>query len=493
MPSLGLSEPTGGPVRPAGGACVFAGGGSVVATQTRMAETALLPLALSSSLSWPAWTALGLSVLSGALWFSDRPAERAPAGPAGDDEGPGESARIRELRDIIDELTRSRAAALEAAQRRDEFVTTISHELRSPLNAILGWTQVLEPRRDLPPDVADALRVIRRNALRQRQLLDDLVDMSRVVSGALRIDPRPLAIDDAIEEACQAIGPELERKGVRLDCQRAPAALVSGDPQRLQQVLRNLLANALRFTPAGGLITVRATGTAAGVAIAVSDTGAGIDPAFLPHVFEPFRQQPGAASRDRATLGLGLSLARMIVVGHGGRLTAHSDGPGRGATFTVTLPALAADATPARPIEALTSAGETPLRGVRVLAVDDEPDWRELLGHILGAAGAEARIAASAAEAIQILETWRPDVVLTDIAMPGTDGYGLLASIRGRGGAGRAVPAVAMTAHANAEERSRTARAGFAEHLAKPIPPHELVDAVRRVAEQPRAKGAGSD
>jgi signal transduction histidine kinase/ActR/RegA family two-component response regulator len=462
-----------------------------------MAETALLllPLSLSPVLSWSVWVTVGLAVLAGALWFTDRrdDAERA-SGPAGDDDpAPGESPRIRQLLGVIDELTRSRAAAVEAAQRRDEFVTTISHELRSPLNAILGWTQVLEPRLDLPADVTDALRVIRRNALRQRQLLDDLVDMSRVVSGALRIDPRPMAIDDAIEEACQATAPEMERKGLRLDCEPAPAALISGDPQRLQQVLRTLLSNAIRFTPAGGTITVRATCGGGEVAIAISDTGAGIDLAFLPHVFEPFRQQPGAASRDHATFGLGLALARMIVVGHGGRLTAQSDGPGRGATFTITLPAFADDQTGPAPLETPLAVVDTPLRGVRVLAVDDEPDWRELLGHILGAAGADARVAASAAEAIQILESWRPDVVLTDIAMPVTDGYGLLASIRGRGGAGRAVPAVAMTAHANAEERSRTARAGFAEHLAKPIPPHELVEALRRVAEQPRAKGAGSD
>ncbi|MEO5821730.1 MAG: hybrid sensor histidine kinase/response regulator [Vicinamibacteraceae bacterium] len=451
----------------------------------------MLPLALSSALSWPLWAAIVLTGLSGAVWFSGRRADADPA-PEGDT-GAAASAQLRELRDTIDELTRSRAAALEAAQRRDDFVTTVSHELRSPLNAILGWTQVLEPRQDLPDDVADALRVIRRNALRQRQLLDDLVDMSRVVSGALRIDPAPMAIADAVDEACQALRPDLQRKSLRLDCEPAPAVLVSGDPRRLQQVLRNLLANAIRFTPTGGTITVRASRTAGEVAIAISDTGAGIDPAFLPHVFEPFRQQPGAASRDQATFGLGLSLARIIVVGHGGTLTAQSDGPGRGATFTVTLPALAGAEMRPEPLEPSLATVETPLRGVRVLAVDDEPDWRELLGHILGAAGAEARIAASAAEAIQMLESWRPDVVLTDIAMPVTDGYGLLASIRSHGGPGRAVPAVAMTAHAGAQERARTARAGFAEHLAKPIPPRELVDALRRVAEQPRAKGAGSD
>jgi signal transduction histidine kinase/ActR/RegA family two-component response regulator len=463
-----------------------------------MAIPAALLLALDAAAGWSAWLLACVIALSSAFWFSRRgedgePADESPA------TGPGSRAedaiRIRELQETVDELTRLRAAALEAAQRRDEFLTTISHELRSPLNAILGWTQVLEPRRDLPSDVRDALHVIRRNALRQRQLLDDLVDMSRVVSGALRIEPRPMRIQDALDEACQAVRPEMDRKGIHLDCVVESSAIVSGDARRLQQVLRNLLSNAIRFTPTGGTITLRATRGPHEVSLIISDTGAGIDPAFLPHVFEPFRQQPGVTPRDQTTFGLGLALARIIVVGHGGRVTAHSEGLGRGSTFTVTLPTLATEegegaGAPGDAPEAVPGA---PLAGLRVLAVDDEPDWRELLGHILGSAGADARIAASAAEAIQILEAWRPDVVLTDIAMPVTDGYGLLSSIRGRGGAGRAVPAIAMTAHAGTQERTRTARAGFAEHLAKPIPPHELIAAVRRVADQStRAKGAGS-
>jgi len=456
-------------------------------------------LAFDAAVGWPVWVLACVIALSSAFWFSRRGDDGEP-GDASSTTGPAgrtteDAIRIRELQETVDELTRLRAAALEAAQRRDEFLTTISHELRSPLNAILGWTQVLEPRRDLPSDVHDALHVIRRNALRQRQLLDDLVDMSRVVSGALRIEPRPMRIQDALDEACQAVRPEMDRKGIHLDCAVDSSAIVSGDGRRLQQVLRNLLSNAIRFTPTGGTITVRATRSPNEVSLIISDTGAGIDPGFLPHVFEPFRQQPGAMPRDQTTFGLGLALARIIVVGHGGRVTAFSEGLGRGSTFTVTLPTLATEEgdTSAAPGDAPDTAAGAPLAGLRVLAVDDEPDWRELLGHILGTAGADARIAASAAEAIQILEGWRPDVVLTDIAMPVTDGYGLLSSIRGRGGAGRAVPAIAMTAHAGIQERTRTARAGFAEHLAKPIPPHELIEAVRRVADQaPRAKGAGS-
>lgn len=464
-----------------------------------MARLTGLDFAFAAHAAWPAWLAFSLALLGSAFWLNR-------ARNAADDEGGGVSepvraqsddtaGRVRELQDSIDELTRAKAAALEAAHRRDEFVTTISHELRSPLNAILGWTQVLEPRQDLPTDVVDALRVIRRNALRQRQLLDDLVDMSRVVSGALQIEPRPMRIQDAIDEACQAVGPDIARKGIRLDIGPECEAVVTGDARRLQQVLRNLLANAIRYTPAGGSIALRVARTAQDVVITVRDSGAGIDPSFLPHVFEPFRQQqPGGGSRDQSTFGLGLALARIIVVGHGGRVAAHSDGPGRGSTFTVTLPVLdgSADARDPR-AESSDAPAATPLAGVRVLAVDDEPDWRELLGHILDAAGSDARIAGSAGEALEIFEAWRPDVVLTDIAMPGTDGYGLLAAIRNRGGAARAVPVVAMTAHAGSPERTRTARAGFAEHLAKPIPPHDLIEAVRRVVEQiPRTKGAGS-
>jgi signal transduction histidine kinase/ActR/RegA family two-component response regulator len=409
---------------------------------------------------------------------------------AGSGANPAE-AQVQELRETVDELMRARAAAVEAADRRDEFLATISHELRSPLNAILGWTQVLEPRPDLPAEIADALRVIRRNALRQRQLLDDLVDMSRVVAGVVRIEPRPMSLREAMEEACQAISPEVERKGVRFTCVAETHASINGDPRRMQQVFWNLLANAARFTPAGGAIDMRAIEQDADVTIVVQDTGEGIEPAFLPHVFEPFRQQPRSAPRDHTSFGLGLALVRIIVEAHGGAVIAHSDGPGHGSTFTVTLPRLTdmpADARPAA-AEAPAATNGTPLAGIRVLAVDDEPDWCDLLARILASAGADARIARSAAEGLRIYDEWRPDVVLTDIAMPGTDGYALLAAIRSRAPSGAAVPALAMTAHAGAQERTRTARAGFVDHLAKPIPPQDLIESLRRVAEQLPGRG----
>jgi signal transduction histidine kinase/ActR/RegA family two-component response regulator len=454
-------------------------------------------LAANATVEW-VWSAAWLLLLSGAVWLGKgdgdgQPGDDRPADGPAPQRAAEDAIRIRELEATIDELTRLRSATLDASQRRDEFLATLSHELRGPLNAILGWTQVLQPRPDLPDDVRDALAVIRRNALRQRQLLDDLVDTARVVSSALRIEPRPMRVQEAIDDACQAAGPEMQRKGIRLDCGSPTEAVVSGDGPHLQQMLRNLLSNAIRFTPAGGAVSIRTSTLASDVWVAISDTGAGVEADVLPHVFE-FQPQSGAESRDQATLRLGLALARLIVAGHGGRVVAHSDGPGRGSTFTVILPTLTVEQDATAPMSADVSdaTAGAPLGGVRVLAVDDEPDWRELLAHILAAAGADARIAASAAEAIQVFEGWRPDVVVTDIAMPVTDGYGLLASIRGRGGAGRAVPAIAMTAHAGAQERTRSARAGFAEHLAKPIPPHELIDAVRRVADSsPRAKGVG--
>jgi signal transduction histidine kinase/CheY-like chemotaxis protein len=448
-------------------------------------------LGLFGSIAWPCWVALVLMVaLSGAWLMRHWPWPE----PAGTDAAAGTAeAQIHELRGTVDELTRARAVAVEAADRRDEFLATISHELRSPLNAILGWTQVLEPRRDLPNDIENALRVIRRNALRQRQLLDDLADMSRVVTGAVGLEPRPMSLRDAIDEACQAVRPELERKGVRFVCGADTGAAINGDPRRLQQVFWNLLANAARFTPAGGTISMEAVEEDGEVAITVRDTGEGIEPSFLPHVFEPFRQQPRSSPRDHASFGLGLALVRIIVEAHGGRVTAHSEGPGAGATFTVVLPMLEGAAVEARPAPAADASAVmagTPLAGVRVLAVDDEADWCDLLGRILASAGADARIARSAAEGLRIYDEWRPDVLLTDIAMPGTDGYGLLAAIRSRtAGDGRALPALAMTAHAGVQERTRTARAGFVEHLAKPIPPQDLIESLRRVAEQLPGRG----
>jgi diguanylate cyclase len=375
---------------------------------------------------------------------------------------------------------------------RDELLATISHELRSPLNAILGWAQVLELRRDLPADVVDGLQVIRRNALRQRQLLDEIADLSRVVRGALRIEPRPMRLRDALDEACQAIAPEMARKQIRFACDPAIDATIAGDRQRLQQVLANLLANAIRHTPPGGAITVRTTAGAGDVSIQVIDSGAGIDPSFLPHVFEPFRQQPGPPLRDRSTLGLGLALVKLIVAGHGGQVTAESEGPGRGSTFTITLP-LASEAAPRRGASGPVATA-APLTGLRVLAVDDEADWCELLEHILLGAGAEARVAHSASEGLRIFDEWQPDILLTDIAMPGLDGYAMLAAMRSRGGDAGALPAVAMTAHAGAAERARTIRAGFTEHLSKPVSPHDLIACVRRVAGATplKARGAGA-
>ena len=382
----------------------------------------------------------------------------------------------------------ARAQGPNGFEHPDDLLRTISHELRSPLNAILGWIQVLEPRTDLPEDVVHAIRVIQRNAVRQRHLLDDLVDVSRVISGDIRLNVRAVDLRTLLDEACEAIRPAASARRIRLDCEHTESAVLHADARRLQQVLSNLLTNAVRFTPPGGSIVVGVVRHGEQAAVTVRDTGMGIDPAFLPHVFEPFRQQPGAEEYDRASFGLGLALVRAIVAAHGGEATAESAGPGLGACFTIHLPLAPAATTvdgsapPARP----SLATFAPLDGVRVLAIDDEPDWRELLDRVLTTAGADARVASSASQGLAILATWRPDVILSDIAMPGTDGYGLLATIRSLADDVRGIPALAMTAHASADERVRTERAGFTGHLAKPIAPQELVDAVARAVHSER-------
>jgi signal transduction histidine kinase/ActR/RegA family two-component response regulator len=385
-------------------------------------------------------------------------------------------------------VTTTPAQGLNSAGHPDDLLRTISHELRTPLNAILGWAQVLEPRADLPEDVTHAIHVIQRNALRQRQLLDDLVDVSRVISGDIRLDRRAVDLRTALDEACDAIRPAARARGVTVDCEQAETAVVHADARRVQQALSNLLANAVRFTPAGGAITVGVVCRGGEALVSVRDTGVGIDPTFLPHVFEPFRQQPGAVAHEGASFGLGLALVRAIVTAHEGRVTAESDGPGRGACFTMHLPLARAPAEPERVAHSAAHAASpsAPLDGVRVLAIDDEPDWRELLERILTTAGADTRVAGSAAQGLEILAEWRPDVILSDIAMPGADGYGLLATIRSLADDVRSVPALAMTAHASADERVRTALAGFAAHLAKPIAPQELVDAVARTVQEER-------
>ncbi|HEX8162374.1 MAG TPA: hybrid sensor histidine kinase/response regulator [Pyrinomonadaceae bacterium] len=414
--------------------------------------------------------------------------------------------RQYEVRDHLDALARAReererlleseqAARLDAeanSRLKDEFLATVSHELRTPLTAILGWAHLL--RRGLPDQetAAHALEVIERNGRAQLHLVEDLLDVSRIISGKLLLDVRPVDLSSVIGAALEAARPAAESKGIELRRALDPAASgVVGDADRLQQIVWNLVNNAVKFTPAGGRVEVRLTPVASGVEIDVSDTGVGIAPDFLPLVFDRFRQADAATTRNYGGLGLGLAIVRQLVELHGGEVYARSEGTGRGTTFTVRLPLAPPPAPP--PAQAAGHAGATgttddapdreSLSGLRVLVVDDEPDARELFARTLSECGALTLVAASAAEALAAIERERPDVLLADIGMPGEDGYALIDKIRslppGRGGL---TPAAALTAYAHAEDRLRALRAGFQIHLPKPVKPAELVNAIAGLA-----------
>ena len=374
-------------------------------------------------------------------------------------------------------LAEARAARdeAEAANRmKDQFLSTLSHELRTPLNAILGWAKLLGTGK-LPPDtVREGLAVIERNAKAQAQLISDLLDVSRIISGKLKIDPAPVDVTDAVRAAIASVQPTADTKGVAIATAIEPGmATVNGDTARLQQVVWNLLTNAIKFTPAGGRIDLAVRPVGTNLEVVVRDTGDGIEPAFLPHVFDRFRQADPSITRQHGGLGLGLSIVRQLVEAHGGTVQADSPGRGHGATFTVTIPRLAGT----RPGPDDRAGGLPPpadLAGVRVLVVDDERDSREMAGLALTAAGAEVVLAGSVDEAIGHLDARLPDAVVSDIGMPRRDGYDLVREVLGRG----PVPAVALTAFVGPDDRRRALDAGYKAHLGKPIDPAALVAAV---------------
>jgi CheY-like chemotaxis protein len=391
----------------------------------------------------------------------------------------------------------------EANRIKDEFLSTLSHELRTPLNAILGWTQILQME-EVEGEVGHGLAVIERNARAQTKLIEDLLDVSRIATGKLRITPRITPLAPIIQGAVEAVNLAAQDKGVSLDVvlPQSPVKLAA-DPDRLQQVIWNLLSNAIKFTPMAGRVEVRAEQDGPHVRIRVSDTGRGIDPSFLPHVFDRFRQADATSTRSHGGLGIGLTIVRHIVELHGGHVKAESPGDGKGAVFTVTLPiAATVDAQPAisvgpsppgrlvpvpapAPMSAAgaAAANRHDLSGVKVLVVDDEPDAREVLRRILERAKADTQTAASAAEARDMIARTRPDVVVSDIAMPGEDGYALLEYLRtAPPEVGGGTTAIALTAYAREEDRNRALEAGFAAHVAKPVEPEDLVEVVARVA-----------
>jgi len=384
----------------------------------------------------------------------------------------------------------ARAEAEKANRLKDEFLATVSHELRNPLSAILGWSKILRSRPIDEEGSAHGLQVIERNARVQLKLIEDLLDVARIASGKLDLNLRELDLVGVIEGAVEAVRPSAEAKQIRLQSTfGAVTGIVKGDANRLQQVVGNLLSNAIKFTPPGGQVDVclRLDGDFA--VITVSDTGEGISPHFLPFVFDRFRQEDGSTTRVQAGLGLGLAIVRNLVELHGGTVTADSEGSGQGATFTVTLPLtkvenrppLSVAASGNAPLTASTqSESRSPmLEGVAVLVVDDDRDNRELVKMVLTEHGARVSVAATAPEARSEIEREAPDVLVCDIGLPNEDGYELIRKVRSLAGTrGPTVPAVALTAYATPADHAKALAAGYQKHLAKPVEPSELLAAV---------------
>jgi PAS domain S-box-containing protein len=379
----------------------------------------------------------------------------------------------------------ARKAAEEANRARDEFLAVISHELRTPLNAIVGWTQILCTEAASAAQRRQAIEAIQRSATAQKQLIEDLLDMSRIVNGKIALAPARIDLQAVVQAAVETIQPAALAKSIALECQLAGQTLpVDGDRQRLEQVLWNMLVNALKFTPEGGRVDVALRRDGDRAHITVCDSGEGIEQGFLPHLFEAFRQGNSTTTRRQGGLGLGLAIARTLVSMHGGSITAHSDGLGCGARFDVHLPL--AEAIPVG-AEAGSEAGREdrragpmePLGNLRVLIVDDDSNTREMLSIVMQAHGAQVRTAASAAEALGAIQEWRPQLLLSDISMPGEDGYSLIRRVRGLpDGAGEVLPAVAITAMASAEDREEALRAGFQAHVTKPLHFGTLLDLI---------------
>ncbi len=382
----------------------------------------------------------------------------------------------------------------EASRLKDEFLMTVSHELRTPLTAIYGWARMLSTGQIRDAQRPRALDAIERNAAALQQLVNDLLDVSRVVSGKLRVDVGPVALPEVVGAAIDAIRPAAHAKNITLDTTiEGGDLIVSGDAGRLQQVVWNLLSNAVRFTPAGGRIEIAVARRGGNIDATVRDSGPGVDPQFLPHVFERFRQGASGTTRAHGGLGLGLAIVRHLVELHGGMVEASNNTPEPGATFRIALPArpaavLARDAaeSAAPRVSAIRTAAR--LDGVRILVTDDDMHARELLAVILENAGGEVRAAASAEDALMILESWPAEVMVSDIEMPGEDGYALIERVRRLARSERLI-AIALTAHARPEDRLRALDAGFQWHLAKPVDPAELLSVVATLLVQEKGLG----
>jgi PAS domain S-box-containing protein len=391
-----------------------------------------------------------------------------------------------ERKDLLESERLARAEAERTSQMKDEFLATLSHELRTPLSAILGWAQVLRRGTRDTADLQRGLQTIERNARAQAQLIEDLLDMSRITSGKVLLDIQTVAPALFIDAAIETVRPAAEAKNIRLEKDYDPGAgMIAGDPARLQQVIWNLLSNAIKFTPRDGLVKVGLRPAGAYVEVSVRDTGAGIAPEFITHVFERFRQGDASTTRQHGGLGLGLSIVKHLIEQHGGTVGVSSEGEQRGACFTVEIPAATPQMMAARPDRARYSPPSplTPdivlrdLSNVKVLVVDDETDARDLIMRILSDCGATVTTAPSARAALEAFRAAPPDVLVSDLGMPDMDGFELLAQVRALP-AGARLPAVALTAFARSEDRLRALEAGFAAHISKPVEPSQLIATV---------------
>ena len=380
----------------------------------------------------------------------------------------------------------ARAEAEAANHAKDEFLATVSHELRTPLTSILGWTRLLRTREPDAASLERGLETIERNAKSQAKLIEDILDVSRIISGKLRIEVRPIHFVPIIEMAIDAVRPAAEAKAIRIQTSYdAPAGLLRGDPTRLQQVVWNLLSNAVKFTANGGEISVCLARHGECVRLTVSDNGCGISAEFLPYIFDRFSQAERHMTRKHGGLGLGLAIVRHLVEMHGGSIHVESPGEGHGATFTVDLPMSFGHAEAADETEPAARRVEMPhrLKDLRILVVDDDPDTLQMLTLALEMAGGEVRACGSAGEALDALTEWKADLLISDIGMPNEDGYALIRKVRAlEPELGGTIPAIALTAFAGVADRARALSTGFQTHVSKPVEPSDLVDIIAQLA-----------
>ncbi|MDQ4120937.1 MAG: ATP-binding protein [Acidobacteriota bacterium] len=399
----------------------------------------------------------------------------------------GEKRTAGELEKLYKSERNARAEAEAANRLKDEFLATVSHELRTPLNAMLGWTTLLRTGNLDNNKIPQALEIVERNARSQAQIIEDLLDVSRIITGKLSLDVRPHIAAALVKSAVESILPAAAAKNVNIETNiSVEAAEIAGDSARVQQVLWNLLSNAVKFTPSGGTIRVSVESKNSNLVISVADTGSGIAPEFLPYVFDRFRQADGTTTRQFGGLGLGLAIVRYLVEQHGGTVEAESEGCGKGATFTIKLPLLSHFQTNGKPLKRVTTdeedfapEGKNLLAGLTVMVVDDEIDSLDLVKIFLEASGARVFTAQSVGEALENIKQSAPDVIISDIGMPGVNGYQFIESVRRlvpeKGGN---IPAIALTAYARREDREAALLHGFQSHIAKPVEMNKLITTV---------------